>query len=117
MKRTCCTLSVAALATLLIMMAGRSKTYDASPAEEKQPTEVKIDNFSFSPNPVTVPAGTTVRWTNRDDIPHNVVADDKSFKSKVMDTDETFSYTFSKSGTYTYFCSIHPKMTGKIVVQ
>jgi plastocyanin len=77
----------------------------------------KIDNFIFSPNPITVAAGTTIRWTNRDDIPHNVVSDDKSFKSKVLDTDETFAYTFAKPGTYTYFCSIHPKMTGKVVVQ
>ncbi len=52
-----------------------------------------------------------------DDIPHNVVSDDKSFKSKVLDTDDAFVYTFTKPGTYTYFCSIHPKMTGKIVVQ
>src|SRR5215470_5648940 len=117
MKRTCWTLSVAALAIILIMMAGRSKTYGASPTEEKQSTEVKIDNFVFSPNTLTVPAGTTIRWTNHDDIPHNVVADDKSFKSRVLDTDEAFPYTFSKPGTYTYFCSIHPKMTGKVVVQ
>jgi len=61
--------------------------------------------------------GTTVTWTNRDDIPHTVVADDKSFKSKVLDTDEKFSYTFTKAGSYPYFCSIHPKMTGKVVVQ
>ena len=117
MKRTCWSLSIAALAIMLIMMAGRNKASGTALPEDKPSTEIKIDNFSFSPNPVTVPAGTTLRWTNRDDIPHNVVADDKSFKSKVMDTDETFSYTFAKPGTYTYFCSIHPKMTGKIVVQ
>jgi len=79
--------------------------------------EVKIDNFSFSPATITIPAGTTVRWTNRDDIPHTVVADDKAFKSKVLDTDEQFTYTFTKPGTYSYFCSIHPKMTAKVVVQ
>jgi plastocyanin len=79
--------------------------------------EVKIDNFSFGPVTVTVPPGTTVTWTNRDDIPHTVVSTDGSFKSKVLDTDEKFSFTFSKPGTYPYFCSIHPKMTGKIVVQ
>lgn len=79
--------------------------------------EVKIDNFSFGPAIVTVPVGTTVTWTNRDDIPHTVVSDDKVFKSKVLDTDEKFSYTFTKPGTYGYFCSIHPKMTGKVVVQ
>jgi plastocyanin len=81
------------------------------------PTEIKIDNFTFAPAAITVPAGTAVRWVNHDDIPHNVVSEDKSFKSKVLDTNEEFSYTFSKPGTYAYFCSIHPKMTGKIVVQ
>jgi len=87
---------------------------------EQQPAatmEVKIDNFSFGPTTLTVTAGTTVTWTNRDDIPHTVVSTDGVFKSKVLDTDEKFSYTFSKTGTYPYFCSIHPKMTGEIVVQ
>lgn len=79
--------------------------------------EVKVDNFSFSPATLTIAAGTTVTWTNHDDIPHTVVSDDKVFKSKVLDTDEKFSFTFSKPGTYPYFCSIHPKMTGKVVVQ
>jgi plastocyanin len=79
--------------------------------------EVKIDNFSFGPATLTVPAGTTVTWTNRDDIPHTVVSEDKAFKSKVLDTDEKFSFTFAKPGTYSYFCSIHPKMTAKVVVQ
>ena len=79
--------------------------------------EVKIDNFSFSPATITIPAGTTVRWTNRDDIPHTVVSDKEIFKSKPLDTDDQFSYTFTKPGTYDYFCSIHPKMTGKVVVQ
>jgi len=81
------------------------------------PVEVRIDNFSFSPATLTVATGTTVKWTNRDDIPHTVVSEDKLFKSKVLDTDEKFSYAFSKPGTYPYFCSIHPKMTGKVVVQ
>lgn len=79
--------------------------------------EVRIDNFSFGPVDLTVPVGTTVTWTNHDDIPHTVVSTDKVFKSKVLDTDEKFSFTFSKAGTYPYFCSIHPKMTGKVVVQ
>jgi len=78
---------------------------------------VKVDNFSFSPATLTVAAGTTVTWTNRDDIPHNVVSTDKVFKSKVMDTDEKFSYTFTKAGSYAYFCSIHPHMTGTVVVK
>jgi plastocyanin len=79
--------------------------------------EVKVDNFSFSPQTITIAAGTTVIWTNRDDIPHTVVSDDKVFKSKVLDTDEKFSYTFDKAGNFPYFCSVHPKMTGKVIVQ
>ena len=81
-------------------------------------TEVKIDNFSFGPGTLTVPVGTTVTWTNRDDIPHTVVSTDdpRAFKSKVLDTDEKFSFTFGKAGTFAYFCSFHPKMTGKVVV-
>ena len=79
--------------------------------------EVKIDNFSFGPQEITVAVGTTVTWTNRDDIPHTVVSTEGVFKSKVLDTDEKYSFTFSKAGTFPYFCSIHPKMTGKVVVQ
>jgi plastocyanin len=79
--------------------------------------EVKIDNFSFSPQTLTIAAGTTVIWTNRDDIPHTVVSDDKVFKSKVLDTDEKFTYTFDKAGNFPYFCSVHPKMTAKVIVQ
>ena len=80
-------------------------------------TEVKIDNFSFGPGTLTVPVGTTVTWTNHDDIPHTIVSTEGAFKSKVLDTDEKFSFTFSRAGSYPYFCSIHPKMTGKVVVQ
>ncbi len=80
--------------------------------------DVKIDNFSFSPGTITIAVGTTVRWTNRDDIPHTVVSDDqRTFASKTLDTDDQFSYTFTKAGTFGYFCSIHPKMTGKVVVE
>ena len=88
-------------------------------ADDKLASEVaiKIDNFSFSPATIAVPVGTTVRWTNRDDIPHTVVSDEKTFKSKVLDTDQEFPFTFSRPGTYSYFCSIHPHMTGKVVVQ
>jgi plastocyanin len=93
----------------------------AEPAAQTAPAgkvvEVKVDNFSFSPQTITVAPGTTVIWTNRDDIPHTVVSDDKVFKSKVLDTDEKFSFTFDKAGNFPYFCSIHPKMTGKVVVQ
>jgi len=89
----------------------------ASAQQKPETAEVKIDNFSFGPAELTVSVGTTVTWTNRDDIPHTVVNTDKVFKSRVLDTDEKFSFTFDTAGTYPYFCSIHPKMTGKVVVQ
>ena len=77
---------------------------------------VVIDNFSFTPPTVSVPVGTTVVWTNRDDVPHNVVSTEQKFKSPVLDTDEQFSQRFDAPGAHKYFCSIHPKMTGRIVV-
>src|SRR6266404_1294328 len=76
----------------------------ASAEQKAETTEVKIDNFSFGPGTLTVPVGATVTWTNRDDIPHTVVSTDGAFKSKVLDTDEKFSFTFSKTGSYPYFC-------------
>jgi plastocyanin len=79
--------------------------------------EIKIDNFTFGPAALKVPVGTTITWVNRDDIPHTVVNTDKTFKSKVLDTDDRFSFTFTKAGTFPYFCSIHPKMTGTVVVE
>ncbi len=106
------------MAILLAAFAASSRqSILAATLPAKSEVAVKIDNFSFSPATITVPAGTTVRWTNRDDIPHTVVADDKAFKSKALDTDEDFTYTFTKPGTYSYFCSIHPKMVAKVVVQ
>jgi len=77
---------------------------------------INIDNFSFSPTAAAVPVGTTVTWTNHDDIPHNVISTDKAFASPVLDTDQQFSFHFDKAGAYPYYCSIHPKMTGKVVV-
>jgi plastocyanin len=113
--------SIAGLAAGLVLgtigFGTSQKSHIASAQEKTSTIEVKIDNFSFGPVELTVPVGTTVTWTNRDDIPHTVVSTDKVFKSKVLDTDEKFSYTFSKTGTFPYFCSIHPKMTGKVIVQ
>ena|SRR5271165_7018767 len=113
-------LHIAMLAILLVsQVVGLGQNTGTAAQDAKPATEatVKIDNFSFAPATITVAAGTTVRWTNRDDIPHTVVSDDQSFKSKAMDTDEAYTHTFTKPGTYSYFCSIHPKMTGKVVVQ
>jgi plastocyanin len=107
-----------ALAVLIAGALQAAKAVNAEPqAAQASTAEVKIDNFSFGPQILTVPAGTTVTFVNRDDIPHTVVSTDGVFKSKVLDTDDKFVYTFSKAGTFPYFCSIHPKMTGKVVVQ
>jgi plastocyanin len=116
-RRRWCIAGVTAVMFVTGLFAG-SRGVTAK-AEQTTPAtmEVKIDNFSFAPGTMTVPVGTTVTWTNRDDIPHTAVSTEGVFKSKVMDTDEKFSFTFSKPGNYPYFCSIHPKMTGKLVVQ
>jgi plastocyanin len=100
---------------LLLLCAGSPNVMASN--DKAAAAEVKIDNFSFGPQTITVPVGATVIWTNRDDIPHTSVSTEGVFKSKVMDTDEKFSYTFTKPGTYPYYCSIHPKMTGQVVVQ
>lgn len=103
---------LAALASIVLTQPGVARAGDQS-----APAEVNIDNFSFGPASLTVAAGTTVTWKNNDDVPHTVVSDDKAFRSKALDTDDKFSYTFTKPGTYNYFCSVHPKMTAKVVVQ
>ena len=117
-RRVCIAgLATAVIVALGLLLAGSPKV--GANTQQPATTEVKIDNFSFTPAVLTVPVGTTVTWTNRDDIPHTVVSadDPKAFKSKVMDTDEKFSYTFATAGTFTYFCSVHPKMTGTVVVK
>ena len=78
--------------------------------------EVKIDNFTYNPQTITVKPGTTVVWINHDDIPHTVTSKTGAFKSKALDTDDTFSFTFTTPGSYAYFCALHPHMTGSIVV-
>lgn len=114
--------SVWILGLAVVMVAGATVTKSnvassAASAQQAAAAEVKIDNFSFGPATITVAVGTTVTWVNRDDIPHTVASDDKLFKSKALDTDDKFSFTFTKAGTYGYFCSLHPKMTGKVIVQ
>ncbi len=109
------------LSSVLVLCALAAVVAIASPflytAFADKPVEIKIDNFSFTPSTITVAAGSQVHWTNGDDIPHTVVSEDQSFKSKALDTDDQFSYTFAKPGTYKYFCSIHPKMTATVVVK
>src|SRR5579859_2858103 len=79
--------------------------------------QLSIDNFTFIPATLTVPAGATVTWTNHDDVPHTVTATDKHFTSQALDTDDQFSYRFTTPGTYNYYCTIHPKMQGTIIVR
>ena len=87
-----------------------------SGAHAVETTNVMIDNFTFEPAQLTVKVGTTVTWKNRDDIPHTVVSAGK-FRSKTMDTDDSFSFTFTTAGDYKYFCSLHPHMTGMVKVE
>jgi plastocyanin len=107
---------VLGLAAGFAVMATVFATVLAAPATPEN-AEVKIDNFTFAPQSLTIKAGTTVTWTNEDDIPHTVVATAKAFRAKVLDTDDKFSFTFTTAGSYEYFCSLHPHMTGTIVVE
>ena len=86
-------------------------------AKKDAGSEITIDNFTFTPKELTVAAGTTVKWVNHDDIPHTVVNKDKAFRSKALDTDDSFSYTFASAGTFDYFCALHPHMVGKVIVK
>jgi plastocyanin len=99
------------LACLLVAVALCSSAVRAEDAT------AKIDNFTFVPARLTVKAGTTVTWRNEDDIPHTVTSVAQRFKSRALDTDDTFSFTFTEPGTYDYFCSLHPRMTATIVVE
>src|SRR4029078_10342354 len=96
-----------AIAAALFLPARRARAEDVA---------VHIDHFVFEPKELKVKVGTTVTWTNRDDIPHTVVSAGK-FRSKTMDTDGTFSFTFTAPGEYKYFCSLHPHMTGAVKVE
>jgi len=105
----------AATATMLAAVVLPGWAQNASQASADA---VSIDNFTFGPQTLTVKVGTTVTWTNKDDIPHGIASDNNAFaKSKALDTDDSYSFTFTTPGTYKYFCYVHPHMTGTIVVQ
>jgi plastocyanin len=105
-------------ATAASMATAASGQPDASPAVSPTTSQVVIENFTFSPDVLTVPLGTEVTWENRDDIPHTVTSEDKtSFSSSFMDTGDRFSFRFTTPGTYPYFCSVHPMMTARVVVE
>jgi plastocyanin len=117
--RSACLAAAVGAATAVMLAAvilpGWAQT--AAPAAAPS-TAVSIDNFTFTPRTLTVQAGTTVTWTNKDDIPHGIAADNNAFaRSKALDTDDSYSFTFTTPGTYKYFCYVHPHMTGTIVVE
>ena len=103
------------VAMLLGPAVGTLLAYGAVAAQDAN--VVTIDNFTFTAPELTVAVGTTVKWVNHDDIPHNVVDKNKAFRSKALDTDDAYSYTFARAGTFDYFCGLHPHMVGKIIVK
>jgi plastocyanin len=107
-------LRIATALTVAVLSA--ASAFPAAPVQAAD-TEVKIDQHSFIPQRITVKAGATVAWVNDDDIPHTVASSSKVFKSKALDTSDKFSFTFTTPGVYEYFCSLHPHMTGAIVVE
>jgi plastocyanin len=88
-----------------------------SAAAQDATNVITIDNFTFSPKELTVAVGTTVKWVNHDDIPHLVVEKKTTFRSKALDTDDSYSYTFTSAGTFDYFCGLHPQMVGQVIVK
>jgi plastocyanin len=99
-----------------VVLVIAAATFAARSAPATDP-EVDIDQFTFTPQRLTVKAGTTVTWSNEDDVPHTVASSSKVFKSKALDTGNKFSFTFTTPGTYDYFCSLHPHMTGAVEVE
>ena len=99
---------------VVLLVAAATFAARSAPATD---AEVDIDQFTFLPQRITVKAGTTVTWINEDDVPHTIVSSSRVFKSKALDTADKFSFTFTTPGTYDYFCSVHPHMTGAVVVE
>lgn len=111
--------ALAALALVCLARPGFAAEAKAAAASTVTPNSVAIDNFAFDPPTLTVAPGTKVVWVNKDEEPHTVTSVNKDvpFKSAGLDTDDSFSFTFTKPGTYKYFCSVHPHMVGTIVVK
>jgi plastocyanin len=108
---------VIAIGSLALILAVVLRSGTATGQTAQTAPEIRVDNFTFSPETLTVAANSTVTWTNKDDVPHVIASTDGLFRSKGLDTDDHYSFKFIKPGTYNYFCAIHPKMIGKIVVQ
>lgn len=115
MRRSSMALSALLILGALFLNGDAAKSAAALPVPSR--VAVVIENYSFQPDPVTVAVGTTVTWTNRDEVAHNVVSNEKLFSSPELEVNQSFEYTFKKAGTFNYFCSIHPEMKGKVIVK
>jgi plastocyanin len=104
------------VALLLSPVAGAMLAFGAVAAQDATDV-ITIDNFTFTPKELTVAVGTTVKWVNHDDIPHTVVEKKTTFRSKALDTDDSYSFTFTSAGTFDYFCGLHPHMVGQVIVK
>ena len=102
---------------VLLSILAAAPLSGASGSAKPVTTEISVDNFTFGPQTIIVQVNSTVTWVNHDDVPHVIASTDGVFRSKALDTDDKFSFTFAKPGAYAYFCAIHPKMVGKVVVQ
>jgi amicyanin len=105
------------LCAAVLMMAALGFPGSAGGKEQASTASVRIDNFTFTPAEITIAAGSTLTWTNGDDIPHTVTATGMAFRSKALDTGDQYSFTFTAPGTYDYFCALHPHMQGKVIVK
>jgi plastocyanin len=104
------------VALLLGPVVGAMLAFGAVAAQDASDV-ITIDNFTFTPKELTVAVGTTVKWVNHDDIPHTVVEKKTTFRSKALDTDDSYSFTFTSAGTFDYFCGLHPHMVGQVIVK
>jgi plastocyanin len=104
------------VAMLLGPIIGAMLAFGAVAAQDAT-NVITIDNFTFSPKELTVAVGTTVKWVNHDDIPHTIVEKKTTFRSKALDTDDSYSFTFTSAGTFDYFCGLHPHMVGQVIVK
>ncbi len=104
------------VALLLGPIIGAMLAFGAVAAQDAT-NVITIDNFTFSPKELTVAVGTTVKWVNHDDIPHTVVEKKTTFRSKALDTDDSYSFTFTSAGAFDYFCGLHPHMVGQVIVK
>jgi plastocyanin len=104
------------VALLVGPVAGAMLAFGAVAAQDATDV-ITIDNFTFTPKELTVAVGTTVKWVNHDDIPHTVVEKTTTFRSKALDTDDSYSFTFTSAGTFDYFCGLHPHMVGQVIVK